>query len=50
MHAAAIRHIEVARKLAALRATVTSVTELVLGCSPVETFRVEIVDEPVAQF
>jgi hypothetical protein len=37
-------------ELATLQATVTSGTELVLGRSPNETFRVEIVDELVAQF
>jgi hypothetical protein len=50
MQAAAIHHIEMARELATLRAAVTSAAELVLGRSPNETFRVEIVDELVAQF
>jgi hypothetical protein len=47
---AAIHHIEMARELVALRATVTSATELVLGRPPDETVRVEITDELVAQF
>jgi hypothetical protein len=47
---AAIHHIEMARELVALRATVTSATELVLGRPPDETVWVEIMDELVAQF
>jgi hypothetical protein len=50
MRAAAIHHIEMAGELAMLRTVVTSAAELVLGRSPNETFRVEIVDELVAQF
>jgi hypothetical protein len=50
MRAAAIRHIEMAGVLAILRVVVTSTVALVLGCSPDETFRVEIMDEVVAQF
>jgi hypothetical protein len=50
MRADAIRHIEMARELAALRATVTSTVELVLGHLSDETFWVEIMDELVAQF
>jgi hypothetical protein len=50
MWSAAIHHIEMAGELVALRATVTSATELVLGRPPDETVWVEITDELVAQF
>jgi hypothetical protein len=50
MWAAAIHHIEMAGELAALQTAVTSVMELMLGCSPDETFQVEITDELVTQF
>jgi hypothetical protein len=53
MRAAAIHHIhhiEMDGELATLHLIVTSVVELVLGCSPNETFWVEIADELVAQF
>jgi hypothetical protein len=50
MWAASICHIEMAGELAALQTTVTSVAESMLGCSPDETFRVEIMDELVTQF
>jgi hypothetical protein len=50
MRVAAIHHIEMVGELAALQVAMTSIVELVLGCSPDETFRVEIVDEMVAQF
>jgi hypothetical protein len=50
IHATAICYIEMVRELAALRAVVTLATELVLRCSPDETFQAEIVDELVAQF
>jgi hypothetical protein len=38
MRVATIRHTEMAGELAMLRVVVTSATELVLGCSPDETF------------
>jgi hypothetical protein len=47
MQATAIRHTEMAGELAMLRVVVTSIVELVLGCSPDETFWVEIIDELV---
>jgi hypothetical protein len=50
MRAAAIRHIAMVGELATLQVAVTSAVELVLGRTPNETFRVEIVDELVAQF
>jgi hypothetical protein len=37
-------------ELATLLAAVSSVVEFMLGCSPNETFRVEIVDELIAEF
>jgi hypothetical protein len=37
-------------KLSALQTAVYSVVEFMLGCSPDETFRVEVVDEMVAEF
>jgi hypothetical protein len=50
MRAAAIRHIAMVGELATLQVAVTSAVELVLGRTPNETFRLEIVDELVAQF
>jgi hypothetical protein len=50
MHIASLCHTEMARELAALWLTVTSVVEFTLGRSPDETFRVEVVDELVAKF
>jgi hypothetical protein len=37
-------------ELATLLAAVSSAVEFMLGCSPNETFRVEIVDELIAEF
>jgi hypothetical protein len=39
-----------ARELATPRVVLSSATELVLGCSPDETFLVEITDELVTEF
>jgi hypothetical protein len=49
MQAAALRHTEMTRELATLRAAVSSVVELVLGYSPDETFQVEVLGELVAE-
>jgi putative ubiquitin-RnfH superfamily antitoxin RatB of RatAB toxin-antitoxin module len=50
MRASAICHIEMAGELATLRMAVFSVTESVLGRSPSDTFRVEVVGELVIKF
>jgi hypothetical protein len=50
MRAAALHHAEVAEELTALRAAVSSVTELVLGGSPGETSCVEVMNEVTANF
>jgi hypothetical protein len=50
MRAAAFPHTEMARELATPRVVLSSATELVLGCSPDETFLVEITDELVTEF
>jgi hypothetical protein len=50
MWAAALNHAEVVRELTALRSTVSSVVELVLGLSPNETSRVEFMNELTAIF
>jgi hypothetical protein len=50
MRAAILHHTEMARELAALWATVSSAVELVLGCSPDETFLVDVMDELVPEF
>jgi hypothetical protein len=50
MRAAALCHAEMTGELIALRPTVSSTLEQVLGCSPNETFRVEVMDELVAKF
>jgi hypothetical protein len=47
MQAAALRRTEVVRDLAMLQAVVSSSVELVLGRTPDETFRVEVMDELV---
>jgi hypothetical protein len=49
MQAAALRHTEMNRELATLRVAVSSVVESVLGCSPDETFQVEVLGELVAE-
>jgi hypothetical protein len=49
MLATTLHHIEMVGELAMLQAIVASVVELVLGCSPDETFRVVIADELVKQ-
>jgi hypothetical protein len=50
MWASALHHTEMAGELAALWAAVSSTMELVVGCSPNETFRVEVANEMVAEF
>jgi hypothetical protein len=50
MRAFAIRHIEMAGELATLRTAISSVAESVLGRSPSDTFRVEVVGELVIEF
>jgi hypothetical protein len=46
----ALRHTEMAEELNVLQTTVSSAVEFALGRSPDETFRVEVVDELVAEF
>jgi hypothetical protein len=43
-------HTKMTGELATLLAAVSSAVEFMLGCSPNETFRVEIVDELIAEF
>jgi hypothetical protein len=50
MRATALFHTKMVGDLAALQAAVSSAVELVLGHSPDETFRVEVVGELVAKF
>jgi hypothetical protein len=50
MQASAIRHIEMAGELATLQTAVSSAAESVLGRSPSDTFRVEVVGELVIEF
>jgi hypothetical protein len=50
IRAAAIHHIEMVGELAVLWVAMTYAIELVLGRSPDETFRVELMDKVVAQF
>jgi hypothetical protein len=50
MRLAALRHTKLAGELAAFRAVVSSATESVLGCSPSNTTRVEVVAELAAKF
>jgi hypothetical protein len=50
MWLAALHHTEMAREFAVLRAAVSSATELVLGRSPNDTFRVEVVGELATKF
>jgi hypothetical protein len=50
MRLAALRHTEMVGVVAVLRAAVSTATELVLGRSPNNTFRMEVVDELPAEF
>jgi hypothetical protein len=50
MWIAALCHTEMARDVAALRTVVSSAMEFALGRSPDEIFRVEVVDDLVAEF
>jgi hypothetical protein len=50
MRLAALRHSEMAKALATLQAVVSTAAESVLGCSPSDTFRVEVVHELAAEF
>jgi hypothetical protein len=47
---AALHHNEMARELATLQVAVFSTAESKLGCSPNDTFHVEVVSELVAKF
>jgi hypothetical protein len=50
MWLAALRHIEMAKQLAALRAVVSSTMQSMLGRSPTEILQVDVVDELVTKF
>jgi hypothetical protein len=50
MRIAALFHTEMAKELAMLWVVVSSAVELALGCSPDETFRLEVVGELDAEF
>jgi hypothetical protein len=50
MRLAALRHTEMVRELATLPAMVSSATESVLGCSPNDTFHVELVGKLAVKF
>jgi hypothetical protein len=50
MRLVALRHTEMAGELAMLWAVVSPATELVLGCSPSDTFHVEVVGELAVEF
>jgi hypothetical protein len=50
MRLAALRHTEMVGVVAVLRAAMSTATESVLGCSPNNTFRMEVVDELPAEF
>jgi hypothetical protein len=50
MRIAALQHTEMVEELAALWTVVSSIMELVLGCSLDETFRVQVVGELVVEF
>jgi hypothetical protein len=50
MQAAPLRQTKMVRELTAREAAVSSTSELVLGCSPNETSRVEVMNELVAKF
>jgi hypothetical protein len=47
---AALHHTEMAGELSVLRVAVSSSTESMLGCSPSDTFHVEVVGELAAKF
>jgi hypothetical protein len=50
MWVATLCHVGVVGELAALRAAVSATAELVLGCLPYETSRVEVMSELTAKF
>jgi hypothetical protein len=50
MQIVALRHTKKAGELAMLRAVVSSTSESVLGRSPSDTFRVEVVGELATEF
>jgi hypothetical protein len=50
MRVIALCHAEMDEELDMLRAAVSSTEEFVLGCSSTEAFRVEIMEELVAEF
>jgi hypothetical protein len=50
MWIATLHHTKMAGELAMLQAAVSSTMEPMLGCSPDETFRMEVVDKLVAEF
>jgi hypothetical protein len=50
MRTAALHHTKMAGELTALRAAVSSATELVMRCLPNETSQVEVTNELVAKF
>jgi hypothetical protein len=50
MRAATLHHTGVVRELTMLRATVSSTTELVLGCLPGETSQVEVMNMLTTKF
>jgi hypothetical protein len=50
MRLAALRHIAMAKELTVLQAVVSTAMESVIGRSPSDTFRVEIVGEMATEF
>jgi hypothetical protein len=50
MRIATVRHTKMAEQLATLRAVVSSTAESVLRCSPTKAFRVNVVEEMLAEF
>jgi hypothetical protein len=50
MQIATVRHTKMAEQLATLRAVVSSTAESVLRCSPTKAFRVNVVEEMLAEF
>jgi hypothetical protein len=50
MRLAALRHITMAKELTVLQVVVSTATESVIGRSPSDTFRVEIVREMATEF
>jgi hypothetical protein len=50
MRLAALRHTEMTGKLAALRPAASFAAELVIGCSPNDTFHVVVAGQLVAEF